>query len=142
MIALALAVALLLGCTGGGQTGQSSAPTPLPKAAAPTVPPGPAAQPPAPSPSPAATTVVRMGDAVFIPDQITVTVGTTVTWDNADLSTHTVTADDGSFDSGTEPPKWLQSGQKYSFAFAKAGTYPYHCIPHQQIGMVGTVVVQ
>lgn len=83
-----------------------------------------------------------MVETAFEPEQISVPVGTTVTWDNTSYSAHTVTAEDGSFDSGSDPARWLQSEQKYSFTFSRPGTYRYYCIPHQQIGMIGTVVVQ
>ena len=48
---------------------------------------------------------------------------------------HTVTADDGSFDS-----KSLASNATFSQTFAKAGTFAYHCAIHP--GMKGTVTVQ
>ena len=102
--------------------------------------PGPAA---AASPSPAAAGVtVKMVETAFEPDRITVPAGTTVTWDNTSLSRHTVTAEGGTFDSGSDPAKWLQSGQKFSFTFTAPGTFNYYCLPHQQLGMVGTVIVE
>ncbi|HLZ68996.1 MAG TPA: plastocyanin/azurin family copper-binding protein [Dehalococcoidia bacterium] len=71
----------------------------------------------------------------FAPRPITVTAGATVTWTNTGISTHTVTADDGtSFDSGA-----IQRGDAWSFTFAKAGTFPYHCTFHSW--MKGTVLV-
>lgn len=56
---------------------------------------------------------------------LTVTAGTTVTWTNNDGTAHTVTADDGSFDSGDIP-----AGGKYSHKFTAAGTVAYHCMIH------------
>jgi len=32
-------------------------------------------------------------------------------------------------------------GQSVKFTFANAGTFGYHCIPHQNMGMTGTVQV-
>src|SRR5579864_8225308 len=61
----------------------------------------------------------------FSPSSLTVTAGTTVTWTNNDTMTHTVTADDGSFDSGN-----ITMGSKYSKLFSTAGTYTYHCTIH------------
>jgi plastocyanin len=52
---------------------------------------------------------------------------------------HTVTADDGSFDSGT-----LSSGKSFSYTFNTAGDFPYHCTFHGGPGgegMAGTVTV-
>lgn len=70
----------------------------------------------------------------FDPATLTVAVGDTVTWYNADIAVHTVTSDTGLFDSGDLAP-----GDTWSYTFAEAGTYTYHCIPHAF--MKGTVVV-
>ena len=74
----------------------------------------------------------------FAPKSITVKVGTTVTWVNKE-GTHTVTADDGSWES---PP--LKAGQNFSHQFDKPGTYRYHCSFHGSAGggnMAGSVRV-
>ncbi len=71
----------------------------------------------------------------FQPASLTVSVGTTVTWTNKDSTHHTVTADDGSFDS-----KALATGATFSQTFTKAGTYAYHCAIHPS--MKATIVVQ
>jgi LPXTG-motif cell wall-anchored protein len=87
----------------------------------------------------AATKNVTLKDNLFDPKTITVNVGDTVMWMDQGQNEHTVTADDGSFDSGD-----LKTGEKtsFSFTFAKAGSFPYHCKYHAASGMVGTVVVQ
>jgi nitrite reductase (NO-forming) len=55
-----------------------------------------------------------------------VPLGATVTWTNTDPGMiHTVTADDGSFDSGN-----LSTGQSFSYTFDQPGTFDYHCTPH------------
>jgi plastocyanin len=74
----------------------------------------------------------------FSPADITVPVGTTVTWTNHDKDPHTATNDDGSavtFDSGM-----LTTGKSFSFTFSTAGKFPYHCTFHSE--MHGTVTVQ
>ena len=71
----------------------------------------------------------------FSPASLTVTAGTTVIWTNNDMITHTVTADDASFDSGN-----ITMGTKYSRLFSTAGTYTYHCTIHPN--MKGTIVVK
>jgi plastocyanin len=71
----------------------------------------------------------------FSPDNITVSVGTTVTWTNNDPVTHTVTSNTGLFSSGSLPP-----GGTFSFTFTQAGTFQYHCSIHTT--MHGTVIVQ
>jgi plastocyanin len=70
----------------------------------------------------------------FDPATLEVTVGTTVTWTNNDSTAHTVTADDGSFQSGKIDP-----GASWSYTFDTAGTFAYHCEYHS--GMTGTVTV-
>jgi plastocyanin len=61
----------------------------------------------------------------FSVSSLNVAEGTKVTWTNNDATTHTVTADDDSFNSGDIAP-----GQTYSRTFTEAGTYNYHCIYH------------
>ncbi|HEY5651380.1 MAG TPA: copper-containing nitrite reductase [Acidimicrobiia bacterium] len=63
--------------------------------------------------------------ADFSINVLTVPVGTTVTWTNQDTTMHTVTAVDGSFDSG-----YYGEGESWSFTFTEAGEYEYYCIPH------------
>ncbi len=67
---------------------------------------------------------------------ITVVIGVnnTVSWTNNDNMPHTVTAVDGSFDSGN-----MNAGQSFVRTFSKAGTYPYTCTYHPW--MHGTVTV-
>jgi plastocyanin len=76
-------------------------------------------------PSPVATTKVSIQGFAFHPQVITVPVSATVTWTNMDLEEHTVTASDGMFNSDI-----LENGQRFSFKFAKAGTYDYACQIH------------
>src|SRR6266436_3969295 len=68
---------------------------------------------------------------------LTVPVGATVTWTNRDDIPHTVVSTD---DSKTFKSKVLDTDEKFSFTFAKAGTYPYFCSIHPK--MTGKVIVQ
>ncbi|OLB73372.1 MAG: hypothetical protein AUI14_26370 [Actinobacteria bacterium 13_2_20CM_2_71_6] len=70
----------------------------------------------------------------FAPATITVKVGTTVIWQNADGEPHTVTARDKSFASAT-----LNTGGTYRFTFTRPGRYEYLCTIHPF--MTATVVV-
>jgi hypothetical protein len=70
----------------------------------------------------------------FQPNSITVQVGTSVTWVNHDSVDHTITLDDGKFDSGN-----MKSGSEFKFAFSQPGTYSYHCAIHPS--MIGVVTV-
>ncbi|WP_317995674.1 cupredoxin domain-containing protein [Vulcanimicrobium alpinum] len=81
-----------------------------------------------------ATTTVHIKDDAFVPKTLTVKPGATVTFVNDDDDAHTVTADDGSWDS-----EGLNQRQLWTRAFAKAGTVAYHCTVHPF--MHGTIVV-
>ncbi len=78
---------------------------------------------------------VKIDNFVFGPPTITVPVGATVTWTNHDDIPHTSVSTDGVFKS-----KVLDTDEKFSYTFTKAGTYPYYCTIHPK--MTGKVVVQ
>jgi plastocyanin len=94
-----------------------------------------------------ATADVSIEGSQFVPSDVTISVGGTVTWTHNDGSTaHTVTADDGSFDSSPNcsPPltaigDCMTAGDTFSATFATAGEYTYHCKVHSS--MSGTVRV-
>jgi plastocyanin len=109
--------------------------------AAPAAPP--AAATPAPSPTPttppstasgAPGRTVTIVDFSFEPGDLRVPVGTTVAWQNAGAAPHTVTAGDGSFDSGT-----IVAGATFSRTFEAPGSFAFACQFHPE--MTGTVVV-
>jgi plastocyanin len=82
----------------------------------------------------AADTIVIKGFA-FSPNRVTVAPGATVKVTNRDMTTHTLTATKGGFDTGSVGP-----GQTKTFtAPNKPGTYPYICSIHQY--MTGDLVV-
>jgi len=86
--------------------------------------------------------VVTIENYAYSPPELTVTVGTTVTWTNKDLVGHTVTegapestkpASQRAFDSSREAEgkyDLIQSGQSWSYTFTTPGTYDYYCLPH------------
>jgi plastocyanin len=66
------------------------------------------------------------GQWKFVPDNLTVTRGSTVVWLNTSgRYYHTVMANDGSFDS-----KYINPGAEWQRTFSAAGDFPYHCEPH------------
>jgi len=77
---------------------------------------------------------VNIHDDAFDPATTSIAPGTTVTWVNNDDEAHTVTADDGLFDSGR-----LDPGDSYSVWFDGSGTVAYHCEPHPH--MTGSIEV-
>lgn len=105
------------------------APTPMPTAA-----PAPA---PAPAAAPAGNVAATVIDNRFQPKELTIAVGSTVTWTNNGNNIHTLTSADGLFDSGG-----LLGGQSFSFKFDKAGTYRLICRQHGLNGMAAQVTVQ
>jgi plastocyanin len=68
---------------------------------------------------------IPIQDYLFLPETATVKRGTTVTWTNEDAPAHTVTAADGSFDSGR-----LAWGDVWRRTFDQAGTFEYTCAIH------------
>jgi len=61
----------------------------------------------------------------FTTMDVHVAVGGTVVFDNQDSTTHTATADDGSFDTGH-----IDGGSQKQVSFPKAGTFAFHCSIH------------
>ncbi len=78
---------------------------------------------------------VVIADFAYMPAELTVEAGTTVSFPNRDSTAHTATADDGSFDTGT-----IEGGESGSVALKQPGTYRYYCLFHPFIK--GTVRVE
>ena len=77
------------------------------------------------APAPSNALAVSIASFAFGPSTLTVPVGATVTWTNGDGVPHTVTSDDRAFDSGS-----IAAKAKFSYTFAKAGTFQYSCSIH------------
>jgi plastocyanin len=77
----------------------------------------------------------------FVPETLTVSTGTTVTWTNGDSTLHTVTSGSAeSGNSGTEfDSSYLAAGKTFQHQFGTAGTFDYYCTLHPW--MKGKVVV-
>jgi plastocyanin len=122
LASLLTCVVALAGCGGGSSSAMPTTPTPTPGGTSPTavsIPLGASGQ----------TT------AAYVPDSITVSVGTTVKWTNNDAIAHDVTSQNNLFFSGN-----MASGATFSQTFQSTGTFPYYCTIHS--GMTGTVTVQ
>lgn len=76
----------------------------------------------------------------FSPESVTITEGDTVRffW-SGELLAHNAVSYDGLFDSGD-----AARNVDYSFKFEVGtnGTYEYLCEPHEEFGMIGTIVVE
>jgi plastocyanin len=82
---------------------------------------------------------VAVYQGTFLPKTLEVAAGTRVVWHDQATS-HTVTSDQGLFDSGILGP-----GQEFAYAFAQPGIYPYHCTLHGApggVGHAGTVIAR
>ena len=78
---------------------------------------------------------IEMRQQSFIPEKAVVKPGSTVMWTNGDTIPHSVTANDGSFDSGSILP-----GQSFKWVANANGDVAYHCIYHPS--MTATLTLQ
>jgi plastocyanin len=85
----------------------------------------PAAADSAPPAAAGSAVVIRVANLAFSEQTLHVRVGTRVRWVNDDQVQHTVSAEDGSFDSGL-----IEPGRSYERVFERPGEYGYHCTPH------------
>ncbi len=81
--------------------------------------------------------VVMVSNFAFTPQDINITVGDTVEWQWVE-GTHTTTSDEN-----TGPDVWdspiSSSVPVFSVVITTDGIHGYHCIPHQSLGMIGTI---
>ena len=78
----------------------------------------------------------------FIFENLTISVGTTVTWTNQDRDTHTSTSGEGSKFDGVWDSKFLEQGEQFSTTFSQPGVSPYWCRLHPRMRATVTVEVQ
>jgi plastocyanin len=79
----------------------------------------------APSSAESPEVQVKIINFSYDPVNLSVASGTTVQWTNEDSVPHTVTSDDGVWDSGAIAP-----GGTFTYTFEQAGTFAYHCTIH------------
>lgn len=80
---------------------------------------------------------VTILNSAYDPSELYVREKGTVLWANKDNTIHTVTANDGTFDSGD-----LQPGATFSYTFNTRGDYYYHCKYHSEMtGVIKAVVI-
>jgi plastocyanin len=85
------------------------------------------------------TTTIDMQQFVFNPKQLKVKKGTTVVFINKDNAKHTVTEDNGAWNSLD-----INAGKTFSFTFSQPGVIQYHCEYHGDVNgidMAGTIIV-
>jgi plastocyanin len=86
------------------------------------------------SPSAWADQTIEIKDHLFAPENVTVAVGTKVTWINHDQDPHTVVDRSKKFNSGA-----MDTNDSFSYTFTEPGTYKYFCTLHPM--MVGKIIV-
>lgn len=107
----------------------------------------------------ASHTVDMTDQLVFDPEEITIAPGDTVVWENTGQTGHSVTAYEDEIPDGAEyfasggfdseqaarqayPEGEVAGGESFEHTFETEGEFGYFCIPHESVGMVGTVTVQ
>jgi plastocyanin len=80
------------------------------------------------------------GNLVFEPNEVTVSVGDTVTFVNGDLPPHNIVFLENAELSHSDLA--FMSGEKFPVTFDKAGDYEFQCEPHAGAGMKGVIHVQ
>ena len=137
LLVVSLLVIAGLACSLGGGGAATDTPAPANTEAPPTEV---AAAPTDTQAAPEGVTVtIDITDNQFTPATLDVAAGTTVVWTHNGARPHTVTADDGAFDSGT-----LANGDTFQFTFDTAATIAFHCEFHGGVGgegMSGTINV-
>lgn len=82
------------------------------------------------------------GSYAFTPGTLTIKPGDTVTWENSQDDTHNIMAE--KLPKGAvyfESPMFEKKGDRWSYTFDTPGTYVYHCHPHAENNMRGTIIV-
>lgn len=91
------------------------------------------------------TGTIRVLDNRFSPASVTIATGDSVTWSWQGSGSHSVTQGT-TLDPSEDPSRLFDEGPKssgtYGYRFTAAGTVPYFCRPHFNMGMKGTITVQ
>lgn len=100
----------------------------------------------------AETKTVKMGSdsgqLVFVPDEIKICKGDSITWVNNKGGPHNVVFDEEAIPSGVDAAaismedQLGDEGDTYSKKLDVAGTYNYYCEPHRGAGMNAQVIVE
>ncbi|MFP5351693.1 MAG: plastocyanin/azurin family copper-binding protein [Actinomycetota bacterium] len=107
----------------------------------------------------AAPTVEMTSGQRFTPGEITISAGDEIVFTNTSGEAHSVTAYSDGFPEGAEyfssggfateseardniTQTLVKAGDSFELALTEPGTYRYFCIPHEEAGMVGRIVVE
>jgi plastocyanin len=87
------------------------------------------------------------GQLVFVPDEVKICAGDSVTWVNNKGGPHNVVFDEDAIPAGVDSGSISQEeqmgdeGQTYTKKFDAKGSYGYYCEPHRGAGMNGVLIV-
>jgi len=90
---------------------------------------------PAPRASDAQSYTINIKDFMFAPRNLTIPVGSKVTWVNKDEEPHKVAEVNSTF--GSQP---LDTDEGFTYEFKTPGKYEYFCTVHPR--MTGTIIVE
>ena len=90
---------------------------------------------PTPRASDAGSYTINIKDFMFTPRNLTIPVGSKVTWINKDEEPHKVAEVNSTF--GSQP---LDTDEGFTYEFKTAGKYEYFCTVHPR--MTGTIIVE
>tara|TARA_B000000557_G_C20603534_1_gene370720 strand:+ start:116 stop:493 length:378 start_codon:yes stop_codon:yes gene_type:complete len=79
------------------------------------------------------------GNLVFEPNEISISVGDTVTFTNGDLPPHNMVVD--GHEELSHPDLSFSAGDSFDVTFTEAGDYTFQCEPHAGAGMKGVIHV-
>ncbi len=93
---------------------------------------------------------VSVVDSAFEPKSSEIAINTEAMWAQTGSLPHSVTADDGSFNShpacsASDTSQCMKTGNEFKHTFTKTGTYPYYCVIHGGkggSGMSGVIIVK
>ena len=87
------------------------------------------------------------GQLVFVPDEIKICKGDSVTWTNNKGGPHNVVFDEDAIPAGVSQEaismddQLGDEGATFTMKFDVAGTYAYYCEPHRGAGMAAMLIV-
>ncbi|MEO0868206.1 MAG: plastocyanin/azurin family copper-binding protein, partial [Cyanobacteria bacterium J06642_11] len=90
-------------------------------------------------------TMGKDGELLYSPEDISISIGDTVVWDNKSGAHDVVfsTVPDGvDAEAISDPTLATEVGPAHSVTFEVSGTYKYYCTPHKELGMFGSVTVE
>lgn len=88
------------------------------------------------------TGTIQVRDNSFSPKTVTIAVGDSVTWQWVGSNSHTVTHGTSPSNLGGLFDEGPKSSGTFGYRFTSAGSVPYFCIPHFDMGMTGTITVE